>query len=130
MTYHHASYDRNDEQEQHNHLFILPQFVGSVCTGYSCAKEWTERMAHFQCGCPMCLDELGLCLCYDPEDYREDKDCEEQWRKRIVSVKTAICAVHLIVPGYTACKIIESAEELVDGYFEENPEGERSAGGP
>ncbi len=84
-------------------VFVLPAFISGM--GYSCARDWCETSIRYVCGCPRCLDKNGLCLCYSPEDYREDRDCEEQWRKRVVSVKTAICAVHLIVPGYTACKL-------------------------
>ncbi len=98
-----------DADEQGNINFILPQFVSDlgnvdnrkrIPSGYSCAKEWTETRKGFACGCPRCLRKLGLSLTFHHEDWNESGDCQEHWRKLIVSVKTANLVTHLIVPGY------------------------------
>ncbi len=103
MTFNHSDYDSNDdEQERPTLSFILPQFAISSfgVRGFSCAKEWTEDRVAFSCGCPNCLHENGLTLVYHPEDWNESGDCQQEWRKRIVSVKTASYTMHLICGGY------------------------------
>lgn len=99
MTYHHAGYDQPDEEhEEHNLMFILPKFVSAQ--GFFCAKGWTEKKIGFACGCPRCLRKHGLVLIFHTEDWNESGDCQEHWRKLIVSVKTANLVRHLIIPGY------------------------------
>ncbi len=79
-------------------LFILPAFVSAM--GFSCAREWTQDRLGQECGCPQCLRKIGLVLCWHPEDWNESADMQDHWRRRIVSVKVAGYASHLICPGY------------------------------
>ncbi len=103
MTHDDPAISADGEHPDDRQIFILPHFVSEM--GYSCARHWTESSMRFQCGCPRCLDKIGLCLVFNAEDWNDSGDMQDHWRKRIVSVKTAICAVSLIVPGYTACEL-------------------------
>ncbi len=88
----------DDADETGKIMFILPQFVSAQ--GYSCAKEWTETKTGYHCGCPRCLRKLGLALVFHVEDWNKTGDCQEQWRKLIVSARVARVASNLVVPGY------------------------------
>jgi len=79
-------------------IFILPAFVSA--TGFACAREWAENRRGHECGCPRCLKKLGLVLCWHQADWVETGDMQDHWRRRIVSVRTAGYAAHLICPGY------------------------------
>lgn len=109
--------DPQDDDDSKGLTFILPAYVSAL--GFSCAREWTEERSGMQCGCPRCLRKNGLVLIFHQGDWREDLDCQEQWRVRIVSAKTASYAKHLICPGYDG----ESPEEIIDGFNAENPDG-------
>ncbi len=88
----------DDDVEETNLVFVLPCFVSQL--GFSCAREWTEHKAGFECGCPRCLKKIGLVVVFHADDWNDSGDMQSHWRKRIVSVKTANYAMHLIVPGY------------------------------
>ena len=90
--------DPQDDDDQQLVVFILPAFVQSL--GFSCASDWTEERTTHECGCPRCLKKLGLSLCYHQEDWNETGDMQSHWRKRVVSMKTASYASHLLVSGY------------------------------
>ncbi len=79
-------------------VFVLPAFVTAM--GFACAREWTESSISFECGCPRCLKKIGLTLIFNWEDWNDSADMQDHWRKRIVSVKIAEYASHLICPGY------------------------------
>lgn len=93
--------DPQDDDDNKFIVFVLPQYVSPM--GFSCSREWTENKNQYEtfaCGCPRCLKKFGLCLCFHQADWNESGDMQEHWRKRIVSVKTASYAAHLICPGY------------------------------
>ncbi len=90
--------DPHDDDDQTTLLFILPCFVNAL--GFSCAREWTESRIGSECGCPRCLKKIGLILCFHADDWNDSGDMQAHWRKRIVSVKTASYASHLVCPGY------------------------------
>jgi len=97
-------YDKEDDDhhqeddDQRMILFILPAFVSA--SGYSCAREWCEDRMNHECGCPRCLRKLGLVVIFHANDWNDVGDMQGHWRKRIVSVKSASYASHLICPGY------------------------------
>jgi hypothetical protein len=88
----------DDPEGQQSLTFILPQW--NTAMGFSCARDYADEHAHFTCGCPRCLRKIGLTMIFHQEDWREDGDCREHWRRRIVSQKTAGYAKHLVIPGY------------------------------
>lgn len=98
MTYQKAEGDFEHEPEETHLLFVLPAFVSQL--GFSCSREWTEKRKGHECGCPRCLRKIGLVLCFHADDWNDSGDMQAHWRKRIVSVKTASYASHLICPGY------------------------------
>lgn len=78
--------------------FVLPCYVQEQ--GWSCAREFCEAKPDTECGCPGCLERVGLTLTFDVEDWNKDHDLSEHWRKRIVSLRTGLLAKHLVCPGY------------------------------
>lgn len=88
----------DDDVEESTILFILPCYVSEL--GFSCAREWTEHRLGHECGCPRCLHKAGITLIFHLEDWNDTGDQKAHWRKRIVSIKTASYASHLICPGY------------------------------
>lgn len=79
-------------------VFVLPTYAQEL--GWSCAKDFVENKPDTECGCPSCLEGVGLTLVFDVEDWNKVGDLPEHWRKRIVSLRTGRLAKHLICPGY------------------------------
>ena len=78
--------------------FLLPAFVSEL--GSACSREYCEDKTDMECGCPNCLENKGLTLAFDVRDWNSSDDLPEHWRKRILSLRTARLAKHLICPGY------------------------------
>lgn len=85
-------------REETKIVFVLPTYVQEL--GWSCARDFVENKPDTECGCPGCLEKVGLTLTYDVEDWNQEVDLSAHWRKRIVSLRTGRLAKHLICPGY------------------------------
>ncbi len=86
------------DREERKISFVLPAYVTEL--GFSCCRESMESYPSFSCGCPNCLDKIGLTLIFDVEDWNKEGMPLENCRQRIVSLRTGRLAKHLICPGY------------------------------
>ncbi len=102
--------------------FVMPTYVEEL--GWSCAREWVEDKHELECGCPKCLERVGLTLTYDVEDWNKEQDLSDIWRKRIVSLRTGRLAKHLICPGYPGHDAAAAERRRPTGSSGDTPQSE------
>lgn len=89
--------ERLGSQLDEQYTFILPPLRRGG--EYPCSKEWCEARKHFNCGCPLCLELLGLTLLYHPDDVSSMRAPNFR-RKLVASIKLAAHVPERIVEGY------------------------------